>query len=161
MSKIEYKPEICEHCGQTETYILGLDHGTVDIVRAIAKKIGEKGINIVHPRKENVLTNTQWCNIARPRFHGLIAAVKGKRGNFLLTKKGAAFLRGETVPRYAIVSKVEGHQIGYFEQENNKVTISDLLAKGEYWEGIGYDIVDGEVFHRVEDVRAEQRPLFA
>jgi len=29
---IEYKPEKCECCGQTTTYIIGIDGGTVDIV---------------------------------------------------------------------------------------------------------------------------------
>src|SRR4030042_647169 len=151
MSKIEYKPEECEHCGQTTTYLLGLDHGTADIVRAIAIKIGEKGINIVHPRKEmegTTLSSNQVGNLSRARFHGLIASVKGEKGNYLLTRKGAAFLRGESVPRYAIISKSEGHQIGYFTNgEKFMVTIKDLLNEGEYWEGINYDIVEGEVFH--------------
>lgn len=148
--KINYTPELCSHCNQTKTYLLGLDRGSLDIVRAIAKRIEVKGINIVHPRKEAVLTNTQWCNVARPRFHGLIAAVKGQRGNFLLTRKGAKFLRNERVPRFAIVSKAEGHQIGYFEPEKYTVTASELLD-GEYWEGINYDIVEGEVFHRLPE----------
>lgn len=161
MSKFNYKPEVCECCGQTKTYIYSLDHGIADIVRAIARKIGEKGINIVHPRKENVLTSTQWCNLARARSHGLVAAVKGKKGNFLLTRKGAKFLKGEPVPKFAIISKAEGRQIGYFEQEKNMVTIHDLLEKGEYWEGIGFDITDGEVFQRNDEVEESGDSLFS
>lgn len=161
MQKIKYEPEICDHCGQTKTYLLGLDHGTADIVVAIAKKIGQKGINIVHPRKEMeglVLSSNQVGNLSRARFHGLIAHVKNKKGNYLLTRKGASFLRGETIPRFAIVSKAEGHQVGYFKEDILTTTIRELL-QGEYWEGINYDIVEGEVFHRLPG-KEKETPLF-
>jgi hypothetical protein len=151
MEKITYTPEKCGSCEQTTTYILALDRGTVKILKGIARAIGEKGINCVHIAKEvlarGFVTVNERSNIARPRAHGLIARVKGEnmKGNYLLTKKGAAFLRGERVPRFAIMSKTKGHQVGYLEPEKHTVSIRDFDAKGEYWEGIGYDIVEGRV----------------
>jgi hypothetical protein len=151
MSKINYIPEKCEHCGQSTTYIYALDRGTVSILKAFARFIGKKGINVAHVHKEllaeGYLTANQRSNIARPRAHGLVAKARGEKmkGNYVLTRKGAAFLRGEPVPKYAIMSKVEGHQIGYFEAEKYTTTIHDFNSSDDYWEGINYDIVEGDV----------------
>lgn len=148
----KYEPEKCECCGQTTTYLLGLDRGTTEIVKQIARFIGKKGINRVHPRKEiegHGLSSNAVGNLSRPRFHGLIARVDGEAGNYLLTRKGAKFLRGEPVQRYAIISKAEGKQIGYFDPENNQVTIQELQRSGDYWEGINYDITEGYVISKL------------
>lgn len=148
MEKIKYEPEKCECCGQSKTYIIGLDHGTADTVRAIALMIGRKGLNMVHPRKElegRGISSNQVGNLSKARFHGLIAAVKGERGNYLLTKKGAAFLRNQKVAKYAIISKAEGKQIGYFNPEENMTCISELLDGTEYWEGVNFEIIEGRV----------------
>lgn len=150
LSKLGYIPDICPACKQSCTYVIGLDRGSVDIVKAIARFIGQKGINAVHPRKEmegTHLTSNQVGNLSRPRMHGLIAHLKGERGNYLLTKKGAMFLKGEPIPRYAIISKAEGHQVGYFNPETLTCRISDFNADGDYWQGISYDIEEGRVIH--------------
>lgn len=150
--KIEYKPEKCECCGQTTTYVLALDRGTTEIVKAIARFIGKKGINRVHPRKEiegHGLSSNAVGNLSRPRFHGLIARVEGEPGNYLLTRKGAKFLRGEAVPRYAIISKAEGKQIGYYMPEEEMINIKRLQKEKDYWEGINYDITEGHVITRL------------
>lgn len=150
----EFEPEICPHCGQSMTYLLAVDRGTVDIVKAIAKFIGEKGINAVHPRKEmegKALTSNQVGNLTRARAHGLIAKVRGAVGNYLLTRKGADFLRGTQIPKFAIMSKTEHHQIGYFEPEEYMVSVHDFTGEGEpYWQGIGYDIVEGRVVREIQ-----------
>lgn len=149
MSKINYTPEKCECCGQSKTYILAVDKGTTDIVKAFARFIGKKGINVAHVAKEllaaGYLTANQRSNVARPRAHGLIARVKGEnmKGNYCLTSKGAAFLRGEKILKHAIMDKVTKHQIGYFGTET--VSVKEFDGKGEYWEGIGYDIQEGRV----------------
>lgn len=154
----EYQNEVCECCGQTMTYILAIDRGTVNIVKKIARAIGDKGINAVHLSKEclakGYLTHHEVGNISRPRFHGLVAKVKGETGNYLLTKKGAAFLRGEAIPRFAIISKAEHHQIGYHEGETERCTVHDFTKKGEpYWVGIGYDVDEGRVIKLDEQPR--------
>lgn len=159
--KIPYVPDIYPHCRQTTTYLLSLDHGSIDIVRAIAVVIGKKGINVVHPRKEmecklapgvsyemmissGMLTSNQVGNLTRPRAHGLIAPVRTNAGNYCLTGKGIRFLKGESIPRFAIMSKSQNHQIGYYLPSEYTVNIADL-SWGDYWEGINYDIVEGRV----------------
>ena len=157
-----YQPEVCEHCKQTTTYLLPVDRGTVDIVKSIATAIRRKGINIIHPRKEmevssrtdldyktmveeGILTSNQINNLSRPRFHGLIAKVKDNPGNYCLTEKGGQFLRGREIPRFAIVSKAEGKQIGYYEELEYRVQLKDFAPDEEYWEGINFDIVEGRI----------------
>lgn len=147
---MKFEPKKCEHCGQSETYLLAIDRGSADIVYAIAKAIGEKGINAVHPRKEiegKYLTSNQVGNLSRPRFHGLIAKIKGNPGNYCLTKKGGAFLRNEPVPRFAIISKAESRQIGYWEPEKFEIRIRELLPQSgkEYWEAVNYEISEGDI----------------
>lgn len=158
-----YEPETCSHCGQTTTYPISVDRGTVDIVKQIARFIGRKGINAVHPRKEmegEYLTSNQVGNLSRARLHGLIARIKGESGNYLLTKKGSEFLRGESIPKVAIIKKaVKGvaiHNIGYFEPDEIRCTISDFDETESYWEGINYKISEGRI---IRD-EAEQMALF-
>lgn len=148
MKPISYTSEVCSHCSQSMTYILAVDKGTVMIVKAIAQFIGRKGINIVHPRKEmegRYLTSNQVGNLTRARSQGLIAAMKGNPGNYCLTSKGATFLRGEAIPKFAIISKSEKRQIGYFEPEKHMVIVKDFTSSSEMWEGIDYEIQEGRV----------------
>ena len=156
-----FRPERCEHCGQSLSYLIPIDRGSVDILKAISQAIRKKGINIVHPRKEmeaggrdvsykemvreGHLTSNQVGNLSRLRFHGLIASVDGNPGNYCLTSKGAEFLKGGAVPRYAVISKVTGHQIGYHMPEKYRVVIYDFRPDQEYWDGIDYQIVAGRV----------------
>ena len=151
--KVEYKPEVCDCCSQTTTYLLAVDTGTVDILKGFARCIGTKKINMAHVAKEvlagGYITVNQRGNISRPRAHGLIAKVRGELGNYLLTTTGARFLRGEIrIPKYAIMSKVTGHQIGYYEPEKYTVGVHDM--KGEYWEGINYNVEQGRIVHDIE-----------
>ena len=153
---IHYDPEICQACGQSTTYLLLIDRGTVKIMKEIARFIGRKGINVVHPRKEmegEYLTSNDVGNLSRPRFHGLIARVREHKGNYCLTKKGAKFLRGESVPKCAIISKSEGHNIGYYEPTLLFCTIDDFRNEDEYWEGINYDIVEGIIVRDIPQIK--------
>jgi len=157
-----YKPDSCESCGQTKTYVLGLDRGTIDIVKSICVAIRKKGINCIHPRKEmevatrskpdyqylvtnGQLTSNQINNLSRPRFHGLIASVDDKPGNYCLTNKGLAFLKGQPVPRFAIISKAESKLEGYWHPDEHSVVIGDFKPDTEYWEGCNYEIREGVV----------------
>ena len=162
LNKAHYTPEKCECCGQTTTYLLPIDRGTIDILKAIAVAIGRRGENHVHPRnemeisapdhglnsvtmiQEGYLTSNQVGNLSRPRFHGLISKSRYKAGYYLLTRKGADFLRGKEIPRYAIVSKSDKHQIGYFEPEQFTCKLKDFTSEDEYWE-MNYNIIDEKV----------------
>jgi hypothetical protein len=152
MKKNKFKPRVCECCKQTENYLLGLDKGSAKIVLKILYAIGEKGVNEIHPSKEMDLTiEDAWflTNLSRPRFHGLIAYVdeENKPGYYCLTRKAGKFLKNYPVPRNAIISKVTGHQEGYYDIQET-VTINELLGEDINWEGKseyskrGLDIVD-------------------
>lgn len=169
----KYIPEKCECCSQSKTYLIPIDPGAVDILKAVAKAILNKGINCVHPRKEmevpktpnhdlmikdGYLTSNQVGNLTRPRLHGLIAKVRGQPGNYCLTPKGADFLKGKSIPKYAIKSKVTGHQIGYWLEEKHQVTIKDFSSDEGYWEG--FYIKDGHVIIGIEKDPATQKQLF-
>ncbi len=157
---------MCECCSQSKTYLLAIDPGTIKILRAVARAIGIKKVNVIHAHKEllanGYITANERSNIARPRAHGLIAKVKGESmaGNYCLTKKGADFLRGSRIPKFAIMSKTQHHQIGYLEPEELTVTINDVMRGEEYWEGINYTIEAGRVVYDPEG-ESITMPLFA
>ncbi len=175
----EYIPEKCTCCGQSMTYLIPVDRGSVDILKAVARAIQKKGINAIHPRKEieiseaqrnqmgyelmiksGNLTSNMVGNLSRPRFHGLIARIKREPGNYCLTSKGAKFLKGDSIPRYAIVDKTTGHQVGYWMSDKYEVNIKEFSTDEELWEGIDYDIVEGQVIRRIEKDPETQRQLF-
>lgn len=150
MSTEKFIPKVCECCKRTDTYLLSLDHGSAVVVRAIYLAVRAKGVNMVHPRKEiessdedeirnsngAKLSSNEVGNLSRPRFHGLIAKVKGHRGYYCITRKGGLFLNNHPVPRRAIISKVEGRQVGYHPDAfSDTVRMSDLLVMDPYWIG--------------------------
>lgn len=160
-----YTPELCSHCGQSTTYLLAIDRGTVQIVKQIARFINKKGINVVHPRKEMegiYLSSNEVGNLTHARAHGLIAKIKGEAGNYCLTTKGAQFLRGSKIPKYAIRSKVEHKTIGYFEPDTCTAHIIEYDRLGraengnmEYWEGINFTVEEGRI---IQDPVAGPKP---
>lgn len=165
MTLEKFKPKICSCCGQTEEYIMTVDLGTVEIVRAIAAAIRRKGENKVYPRKEmeisqeqmkqmgysrmvkeGYLTSNMVGNLSKARSQGLIARVES--GCYCLTSKGANFLKGSSIPKYAVMSKVTGHNIGYWKELEQRVTVRDLIKSGDYWE-IDFSIIDRAVVMNV------------
>lgn len=160
MAKDKFTPKICQCCGQTETYLMCVDTGTCDIVRAISVAIRKKKKNCVHPRREmelgknqlnysqmireGYLTSVMVGNLSKARSQGLIARVDGKPGYYCLTHKGAEFMKGASIPKYAIMDKVTGHNIGYWYENEERVTMRSLVKSGDYWE-INFDIVDKAV----------------
>lgn len=142
----------CQTCGQRLSYELEIDKGTVEILTKMARFIRAKGINAVHLSKEmlkqGIITHHQVGNISRPRFHGLVARIKGEVGNFGMTQKGMDFLRGEPIARTIIIKKAAGpgspaHVIGHSDEQ---VTIHQIDREwGDYWSGNGYIIEAGRV----------------
>jgi len=160
--EINYRPEVCDHCRQSTTYILAIDRGTAQIVKQIARFIANKGVNIVHPRKEmegRWLTSNEVGNLTRARAHGLIARVKGEPGNYCLTTKGSHFLHGGHIPKFAIRSKVEGKTMGYYDPDHTMVQISDFNDSKDYWEGMDYKIEEGRIVRESEFKRGESSQL--
>jgi len=152
MTKL-FKTDVCECCGQAKNYLLGLDKGSAKLVLAILDKIVQKGVNEVHPAREMDTTGkNKWylTNLSRPRFHGLIAYVKGKKGYYCLTRKAGQFLRNEKVPRHAVISKVTGHQEGYFMADIETVTLSELLKEQIMWSGEQQKVIN--TIYQVNDL---------
>ena len=155
MAKPDYEKEICECCGQSTTYLVGVDRGTVTIVKKIARAIAKKRINMLHLAQEGVLNHNELCNIIRPVYHGLVAHAEGETGNFVLTQKGFDFLNGKEIPKYAIVDKITKSLKDYFEPEEYKVSVNSLNKKDDpYWEGTGFTISQGRV---ISDELEQQR----
>lgn len=172
-NKYNFEPEVCDCCGQAKTYLLPIDFGTALIVKAFSKFIQLKGINMVHPTKEmevlgnawtydlamshGLLTSTQIGNFTRARAHGLIARHKDEPGNWVLTAKGARFLRGERIPKLALMRKSRvddgigytsaSHKEEYFKPNEYTTTIHEVKSKDHpgMWEGISFDIVEGQI----------------
>lgn len=172
-NNINFNSEICECCGQAKTYLLPIDSGVIMIVKALAIAIRTKGINIIHPTKEmevpaskwnferamneGVLTSNQIGNFTKARVHGLVAKFIDHPGNWLLTRKGAQFLRGERVPKFAIVQKGKigsrSHKQDYFRPDKFTCTVDEILKdrKGlPVWQGIDFDIVEGRIVTDLE-----------
>ena len=157
MSAKIFTPNVCEHCHQTTDYALALDRGTAMIVIAFVNAVRRHGRNRVHIHGEMIaqneggrshiemihagyMTPIMEHNVVRPRYHGLIAFVDKGSGEYLLTRKGADFLRGHPVQRVAIIDKVAGRNSGYLESAGT-VTIGELLRKdADMWAGNMSDI---------------------
>ena len=180
-NKYDFEPELCACCGQSKTYPLPIDWGTTVIVKAVARAVRLKGINVIHPTKEmevpgkdwnysaavnyGKLTSTQIGNFSRAKAHGLIARYKEEPGNWLLTTKGAAFLRGEQVPQIRIRYKngvtPNPDAPKYWKPERYRVTIHDIMQRGSkapVWEGIDFNIIEGRIVVDLED--GSTKPMF-
>ncbi len=161
MNKPNYQSEVCQCCGQTTTYLLPIDTGTCDIVKAFAAAVKNKGINLIHPTRDmevphkewsyeraihaGVLTSTQIGNLTRARVHGLLARVMGHPGYWCITRKGINFLNGSRIPQFAIVSKSKAnyrsHKEDYFKPDDYSITIGEITKEhGNYWVGINFDL---------------------
>lgn len=164
----QYKPVKCECCRQTTTYASKLNKGLVDALINIAVAIQIKGKNDIIPgdlavstkdpmwstpsirRQHGMITHSQYNNLSHLRCHGLVALLDVK--NYCLTKKGAAFLRGEEVEAVAVIEKATHSNIGYIADAEGvtfKTTIRQIFRNKEgYWDGWDYEIVNGELIHK-------------
>lgn len=141
---------------------MALDRGTAHIVLAVFNAVRRLERNRVHIDKEMValksdfdsyqhmveegfMTSSMQHNVPRARYHGLIAFADRGSGEYLLTPKGAAFLRGEPVPKVVIIDKAKKKNAGYFEPEGT-VTWAQLVRKEPYWaKGYDFEIIGDEL----------------
>ena len=148
-----FKPELCASCGQTTEYPIRLDKGTAYIVIAIANAVRLKNKNRVHLRNEMLvkrgeypstrdvaiagkMTATMIDNVLRAKYHGLVAQIDGGgTGEYLLTPKGARFLRGEAVPALAAIDKTKHVKKYYIDEETDWTTIGRILrGDTNFWD---------------------------
>jgi hypothetical protein len=166
-----FKPDVCDHCTQTKNYDIPLGRGDAMMTLALYNAVREKNLNRVHINKEMVvdprefpsykeMVNAGRCshrmegNISRLHRHGLAAMDDKDAGVWILTPKAGDFLfRNEAIARVAIVSKVTGHQEGYFNGALDRVTFGDLMKKEVPWWNIkpfGWD--SGGRIHEITDM---------
>ncbi len=151
IENIEDDANVCQSCGQRLSYKGSVSRGTVQTLRAIAKFIEQKGINIVHLEKEMVqmgrLTGNQSGNAKGHMVRlGLLAHLKEEPGNYCLTEKAMGFLNGMPIPRHVSVSKrteVKGsHTVTHSDE---MCTVNQFNKAGDYWEVPGFEIRAGRV----------------
>lgn len=151
-----FKSPVCTSCGQTTHYDLNLDKGIAYIMIALYNRVRMKGSNSVHIQnematnetsdveelsKQGLITFKMEKNVARARKHGLIAFVDRGSGEYLITRKGAQFLRGMPVPKTAIVQKSGGTQ-GYWHPDASITSIGELLESPIFWDTKYLDNID-------------------
>lgn len=102
------KTKKCPHCGASMTvWRHNINIGLVDSLRKMANEIRKTGVNSVNVRTELNLTKVRYNNFQKLRYFGLVHHVKHNgmsvKGNWLITKRGWAFLRGDiAVSRYIL-----------------------------------------------------------
>lgn len=131
----------CEACGaRCKKYWHGLSQGLVRTLIKIYKGISDKKENSINPYHELQLTTVEHMNMTKLRFHGMIAKVKEEgevqRGYWLITQKGAGFLKGARVPTR--VQTFRNHVVGHSEDDIN---ITEVMRDAVYWEqNFDYDV---------------------
>lgn len=160
---LKYTPEKCESCNQTTTYAMRIDHGTADILLSMLYAVRRLGRNRVHLMKDMVakasdfpsyramlldgyMTPRMIGNATRARYHGLIAFAD-KPGEYVITRKGSDFLKGELVPLMVIVDKTKHTNAGYHLPAGD-ISIREVAAGDVYWEGatLELDKIDPTLF---------------
>lgn len=89
--------EICANCGESmKSYWHNITPGLVSgLIKAI-EFVSRNNRNSFHLAQDLNLSKTTYNNFQKLRFHALVAHDKGKKGFWLITKRGGEFLRGET-----------------------------------------------------------------
>lgn len=145
---MQFKPTVCGHCHQTTNYDVTLSRGAATMLIAFYNAVRRLNQNMIHFGNDMVrdshdfnnlrdMVEGGWCTHKMSEGfgtvlhrHGLIASTG--RNQWLLTPKGAAFLRGEEIWKTAIADKTTGHQSGYWES-NGKVKLTTLLKTDAPW----------------------------
>lgn len=138
----------CPTCGASikkNWYFLTAGHGfaLLKIYRAVI----EKGENKINVPKEVKMDKVEYTVYQKLHMHALTAKVKEngqtKKGWYLITKRGADFIRGEISVPEAVQSfrnRIVGHSQNY-------ITITDLLHQTPYWgdyNNMQYEIAENE-----------------
>ena len=131
----------CDHCGQkVDKYKVPLTEGILRALIKFRQAVSLKNENKIHlleDMKGDVeLTRHEWNNFTRLRFHALVAKYKedGQHisGYWLLTKRGAQFLNGETdIPKTVTVFNNR-----VVEHSEERVFIKDVIGRQPYFEKI-------------------------
>lgn len=127
----------CPACKrQARVYTFTLNKNMVHILQKIYGAICLKGKNDIHldhdtEHTEFEMPYSQRSNVSILRFHGLVAKVKEngkhKAGHWLITKRGAGFLRGEiAVPKK---TKTLFNRVLERDDDVEMVTFKDVMGR--------------------------------
>lgn len=88
-----------------------------------------KNENRVHLAKDLDLSNNEYNNAQKLRYFALIAKVKGMSGYWLVTRRGAQFIRGQQKVHREV--KIFRNHIQ--ERSPDNVGILDVMSGPAYW----------------------------
>lgn len=123
---------VCSSCGaHSNKFWKRLSKGNVGALIKLRRAIGQYNRNDIHIAQEVDLTYSERANFSTLRQHGMVAHIKDEKGNrvsgrWLLTKRGAAFLKGQLeVPLkvQTMNNKVIGHSEEYVTIEQVMKTL--------------------------------------
>ena len=135
----------CDHCGAPlRKYWHTLTPGMVSALTKFRRAVHQKNANSIHLRHDMdgtdfELERDEWTNFTKLRYHGLAVHHKDAgKGYWLLTKRGAAFLRNEL----AVPKRVQTFRNSVIDHDPNKVMIGDItseIPRFEYLAIIDFD----------------------
>lgn len=165
----KFEPSVCGGCTQTTDYDLAMDRGTALIVLAVYNAVRKKGKNRIHVVNEMLCDPADYAsyremvedgrmtlrmigNVPRARYHGLLAFSDKHSGEYLITPKGAKFLRNEKIPRVAIIDKVTHTKKAYLNEERDTITFTQAMKRETpFWNIRNFEIEADGTFRTVED----------
>ena len=111
-----------------------LTPGLISIFVEIRKAVGDKNKNEVHIQHDLNLTHSQFCNLQKLRYWGLIHhyTENGKKaaGKWLITELGGRFLRNETSVPYKIFTQ---DNVKIQESEERRIIKDYFPNYGDAW----------------------------
>ena len=100
-----------------------LTPGLVGVLAKMIQAVHDKDKNEVHLQRDLDLSHNEYANAQKLRYFALIAHVEGKRGFWLITVRGGAFLRDEA----AVVHKVTTQDNEIVGKSEDKRIIRDYF----------------------------------
>ena len=127
--------QYCECCGaKLLARWVRLSAGRVEFLAKFRALVIENNKNLINVPKEMSLTEVEYSDYQKLRYHGLIAKYKIdgiiQAGYWILTNRGNLFLNGELI----IPEKVKIFKnkiVGYSE---NRVSVKDVIKTEPYWD---------------------------
>ena len=135
----------CPNCGASmKVHNQRLSKGLVKLLIQFKGKVLELNRNEIHLQKDLKLTNNQFGNFQKLRYHGFIAKVYDKEtklhkgGYWLLTKKGNQFVKSEISTAQSVFT----FRNKIVDKSPNKVFLSEVLNDESLpiWDDYNYAI---------------------
>ena len=124
----------CPTCGANmEAFWHSISPGLTKVLIKAYVYVSAHGENVFNPHDIN-LSNYEYSNYQKLRFHGLIARYKqdGKviKGKWLITSRGGDYLKGQLL----VPAKVKTLRNKVIDHSPEMVSIGEVMRKEEYWQ---------------------------